>query len=503
MRILIGTDTYLPHLSGAVQFTRLLAEGLVRRGHEVHLVCPAAGEAPRTGDDLDGVRLHELPSLRYPPHDQLRLCLPWQTAPAVDRIVAAVRPDVIHIQSNYVIGRQLATRANADGIALVGTNHAIPENLTGYVPLPERLLRLAFGWVWRDTAKVFSRADVVTVPTPYAVRLFERRTGLRGVRAVSCGVDLDVYRPAARTTARSATATVLFVGRLDQEKRVDVLVRAAAALRQTLPVAVDIVGQGKQLGRLKALAAELGCADAIRFRGFVAAEELRTAYAQASVFCMPSVAELQSIATLEAMSVGLPIVAADAMALPHLVTDDVNGFLFAPGDVDGLRTRLETILSDPLDQIRMGRASRAAVVQHGHAATLDTFEAIYTGLAQHRRYPRPADHHPDAGSLTTSWNTVSNRCAETDQANCAAWARPAVSSRRHRVLWASERMASAKAVGSSGGTNNAAVPATSRKIGMSLTTSGVPAAMASTSGMPNPSSREALTRASAKPRSAR
>ena len=56
-----------------------------------------------------------------------------------------------------------------------------------------------------------------------------------------------------------------------------------------------------------------------------------------TVFAMPSIAELQSIATMEAMASGLPVVAANAMALPHLVHDGENGYLFEPGDIDGLR----------------------------------------------------------------------------------------------------------------------------------------------------------------------
>ena len=381
MKILIGTDTYLPHLSGAINFSRSLAQGLAQRGHQVHLAAPAAAGTPTTYLD-HGVRVHEVGSYRYPLHDQLRISPPWRAAPEVERILADVEPDVIHIQSHYVIGRQLAKRANLRGIPLVGTNHAIPENLTGYVPLPERLLRLAFRWVWRDTAAVFARADAVTAPTPQAVSVFERRTGLRGARVVSCGVDLDAYRRATQTTPRSTDLSVLFVGRLDQEKRIDTLIRAVAELRATLPVTLEIVGRGRQLGHLTALAAALGCADVVRFRGHVGAEDLLTAYARASVFCMPSAAELQSIATLEAMAAGLPIVAADAMALPQLVTDRVNGHLFAPGDAAGLANRLQTVLSDPLSRARMGRASRAAVMQHAHGATVDAFEAIYTDVTR-------------------------------------------------------------------------------------------------------------------------
>jgi len=95
------------------------------------------------------------------------------------------------------------------------------------------------------------------------------------------------------------------------------------------------------------------------------------------VFCMPGVAELQSIATLEAMAAGTPVVAADAMALPHLVRPGRNGWLYRPGDVTELSARLGALLRDPGLRRRMGAASRELVAAHDFENTLDTFESIY------------------------------------------------------------------------------------------------------------------------------
>lgn len=68
----------------------------------------------------------------------------------------------------------------------------------------------------------------------------------------------------------------------------------------------------------------------MKVTGYVDESYLRNALTRATVFAMPSIAELQSISTMEAMASGLPIVAADAMALPHLVHDGENGYLFEP-----------------------------------------------------------------------------------------------------------------------------------------------------------------------------
>ncbi len=95
---------------------------------------------------------------------------------------------------------------------------------------------------------------------------------------------------------------------------------------------------------------------------------------------MPSRAELQSIATMEAMASGLPVVGANAMALPHLIHDGENGYLYEPGDVQGFAERLERIFTMPHDELlELKRESLRIVSGHDITRTLETFEALYRG----------------------------------------------------------------------------------------------------------------------------
>lgn len=185
---------------------------------------------------------------------------------------------------------------------------------------------------------------------------------------------------------------MLFVGRLDAEKHVDELLRAVAALPPAVgsTVHADIVGDGMCRAQLEQLSGRLGLGDRVHFRGFVSAEELVTAYREAAVFCMPGTAELQSLATMEAMSAGLPILAADAMALPHLVQPGRNGFLFQPTNVDQLAAQLEALAQDPSGRLAMGRQSLDLIAPHAETRSLDTFEHIYRNVL--RRPPRTATY---------------------------------------------------------------------------------------------------------------
>jgi phosphatidylinositol alpha 1,6-mannosyltransferase len=98
------------------------------------------------------------------------------------------------------------------------------------------------------------------------------------------------------------------------------------------------------------------------------------------VFCMPGVAELQSLATMEAMAASRPVVAADAVALPHLVEPGRTGWLYPPGDVPALAAALASVFDEPGALARMGAAGRELVERHDVRQSLATFEGLYRSV---------------------------------------------------------------------------------------------------------------------------
>ncbi|HEX3786410.1 MAG TPA: DMT family transporter [Pseudonocardiaceae bacterium] len=373
LRIIIGADTYPPNINGAAKFAHQLASGLADRGHDVHVLAPSdTGPAGRS--ILDGVTVHRVAAHRTPAHPSFRVALPPATHRAARALIEELKPDLVHVQSHFTVCRTLVRAAAKRNIPVVATNHFMPENLFGYLRVPGWLRTSAARLAYRDLARVLTPAQVVTAPTPTAVNLLCRQGfGGRAI-AVSCGVDLDRY---AGDGSQADGRTVLFVGRLDPEKRVHELLAALALLPERLGVRAEIVGDGACRTELAALADRLGIAERVRFRGFVSDADLVEAYRRSSVFCMPGVAELQSLVTLEAMAAGKPIVAADAVALPHLVVPGRNGWLYPPGEVGVLAGRLAAVFEQTGALARMGAASRELVRRHDMHASLDTFESLY------------------------------------------------------------------------------------------------------------------------------
>jgi len=382
LTIVMAADTFAPDVNGAARFAERLSAGLAARGHTVHVVTPSVGHRNHgvfteriEGQDLT---VHRLPGVRWPPHDWLRFVWPWRSKYYARRVLSAVKPDVVHSQSHIVIGRGLTRIARQRGIPVIATNHVMAENIIDFTTLPPMLDKVALKLAWDDAERTFKMSRAVTTPTRRAAEFLEATIDIQNVIAISCGIDKRNYTPdlTPRTHRR-----VLFVGRLTTEKHVEVTLDAVAKLAPELPdITFDIVGGGDQRRNLEQTVQRLGIGDRVTFHGRVDEDALRASYSKADVFAIASIAELQSIATMEAMASGLPIVAADAVALPHLVQDGVNGYLFEPGNADDLADKLRRVLTaSPEEYLRMQQASLDGVDIHDIEKTLDTFEKLYRG----------------------------------------------------------------------------------------------------------------------------
>ncbi|EAR25384.1 glucosyltransferase [marine actinobacterium PHSC20C1] len=382
LRILIGADTFWPQINGAATFIARLAAGLAERGHDVHIVAPSysnkkLGQMVETHEGQK-MTLHRLYSWRWLGHPWLRFSLPWRIRRNSAIVLDRIKPDVIHFQSHIIIGRGMTIEGRKRGIRLVGTNHFMPENLLDHARIIPRFMReKAIRMGWDAAARSFVRAERVTTPTRRAADYLEENTSVRNVIAVSCGINADGYNGNLEPKPENL---IVFLGRLAEEKQIDKLIRAVSIMDRELNVKLEIVGGGELEGKLRALVASLGLEDQVTLTGFVEQDQLRDALQRGSVFAMPSIAELQSISTMEAMASGLPVVAANAMALPHLVHDGENGFLFEPGNIEDLAAKLTKVLTLPAKELlRLKKESLAIVAAHDIQRTLDTFESLYRG----------------------------------------------------------------------------------------------------------------------------
>ncbi len=387
MKILIASDLHYPTINGVATFSRNLAHGLAARGHEVVVIAPS--QTGKKSKEIDGnYTIIRTASVPFPFYQNFRISL--NPAKEVKKILEDFDPDVIHIQMLMWIGQAAMRYGNKMGIPTVSTNHAMPENLMDNLMLlapvsrPINYILKAYG------ARFHSKADYVTMPTQSAIDMFGANEKLSDtpLTAVSNGINLTDFMPGTAPKALYDTFNiprrapiVSYVGRLDAEKHLPVLLKAFADIKQAVPKAhLVIVGDGTERQGLIALSKELGFADSTTFTGRVTDEELRQLHQVGTVFCMPSPAELQSIATLEAMASGQPVVAIDAGALSELCQDGRNGYLCGQDDSWAIGRAVTKILKDTKLRAAMSEESLIIAKTHDLETTLDTFEDIYNGL---------------------------------------------------------------------------------------------------------------------------
>ncbi|STX28738.1 glycosyltransferase [Legionella beliardensis] len=381
LKIIIVAETYPPEINGAARFGQRLAEGLCQLGHDVYVIAPASEKGKSFSTSNHGVTEYRLRSHPILTHSTFRMCFPWQIKKEVKKIFDQVQPDVVHIQCHFTIGRLAIKESNRRQIPIIATVHVVPENIIPYLPLPNWLINLLIRYLFYDMRNVLSKVQTITMPTDLAAKSVSKELNLP-IITISNGINSEHYQLKPNEYIdKNNKFIVLFVGRIAEEKHIDILIKAIAKSPSHLNIYLEIVGDGEICDKLKNLAKSLNIADKVAFLGVISEEDLRKAYLRASLFCMPSTAELQSLATLEAMSASLPVILADALALPHLVIEGKNGYLFQPGNSSELAEKIEIIknLSEAL-RLKMGQASFEMAAQHDIKNTLARYEALYKGL---------------------------------------------------------------------------------------------------------------------------
>ncbi len=389
MKILIASDLHYPTINGVATFSRNLARGLAERGHEVLVIAPSQTGKP--SKEVDGnyviVRTASVP---FPFYQNFRISL--NPLREVKKIIDEFDPDVIHIQMIVMwIGTAAMKYGNKTGIPIVSTNHAMPENLMDNLKLlapvskPINYTLKAYG------ARFHAKADFLTLPTQAAIDMFSIGDKVKmnvPMAAVSNGIDLqrftrgtapaEIYEKFGLPTDKPI---ISYIGRLDAEKHLPVLVRAFQQIHEKSPdTHLLVVGDGTDASNLRDIVASYGLQGSVTFTGRVSDQEIVDLHKVGTVYCMPSPAELQSIATLEAMASGQPIVAIDAGALKELCQNERNGYLCEKDNVDEIAAALLKIVKNPQLREQFAKESLAIANTHDLQTTLARFEEIYSDL---------------------------------------------------------------------------------------------------------------------------
>ena len=404
MRILIATPVFYPMINGVAMFSYNLATGLARRGNEVLVITPSQ-TGKRHTKTLNGVKVCYLDSIRvgvYP--DQIhdvpkkkqffyKNSLRASVFPAkqIKKIFDDFKPEVVHVQGSDPIGVATIKRARKNRVPVVTTEHNQPEVLTESLMMPGVLRKPTNKALAKYFVRRQKKSDYVTMPTKLSIdKLIGSKDLGVPVVAVSNGVDLSSFTPGEaadelyiKYNIPRKVPIILYIGRLDPEKNVGVVLAAFAdfldkhkldRLSKTLFL---VAGDGVDKNHLISETKRLGINDSVKFLGRVMPPDLYGIYKMGDVFVTASEIETQGIVLIEAAASGLPLIAVDAGAVAEVCRDGVNGYLLKPGDMQAISAAMADILTDDNKRSKMVEASIKIASEHSLEKTLDKFLEIY------------------------------------------------------------------------------------------------------------------------------
>lgn len=366
-----------------------LSAALARRGHQV-VVYTRRDDPKLTASVplLPGVRVEHLSAgpARVIGKDALLPHMEDFGAQLAKRL-RGQRPDLVH--AHFWMSGLAALRAGAElELPVVQTFHALGKVKRRWqggadTSPPERI----------GAERLIARtADLVIATCTDEVReLLAMGMPRRQVAVVPCGVDLELFTPAARPVPPDGPLRLLVLGRLVPRKGI---ADAIAALARVPGAELVVVGgpapaelaADQEARRLTALAASHGVSDRVRLLGRLAHSELPEILRTCQLLLAVPWYEPFGIAPLEAMAAGLPVIATAVGGLQDTVLDGVTGRLVPPRRPDLLAEAINELLADPARRQAMGRAGRERVLaRYGWNSIAEQTEGCYRGvLAEHR-----------------------------------------------------------------------------------------------------------------------
>ena len=349
-------DRENPHAGGAEIHLHEIFGRLAARGHSVTLLCSGwAGCAPRI--TLDGMDVHRVGS---------RYTFQFVARRYYQRVLAATAPEVLVEDINKVplwTPRWGATRT----VALV-------PHLFGTTAFTEVSAPIACT-VWlqeRPLASVYRGVPFEAISQSTADDLVARGIPRSSIVVIYPGIDMDAYTP--NPAQRSPVPLVAYLGRLKRYKRVDLVIRAFAAMKHP-SARLAIAGSGDDRPALERLAASLDLGDRVSFLGFISEAQKVELLRSAWVLAFTSPKEGWGITNLEAAACATPVVASNSPGLRESVRDGETGFLVPHGDLAALTAALRRVVDDPALAASLGAAGRTFAANFTWTAAAEQTEA--------------------------------------------------------------------------------------------------------------------------------
>jgi glycogen(starch) synthase len=302
-----------------------------------------------------------------------------------------LRADLVHVHlgEDLAVIPLAALAAAPRGLPVVLTVHCSPTHTLRGPGARTAVLRSLGGWIERQGER--RAAATIVFTSRLAERLAADGLGA-SVHVIRRGIDRRAFAPAAVASAdelpwpaADGRRRVVFLGRVVRAKGVETLVEAVSRMR-TAGVQVLLVGDGPDRARVERLARRLGVADRVQVTGFVPHEQVPAVLHSADLLVLPSLYEELGTVLVEAMQVGLPVVASRVGGIPETIEHGVTGLLVAPGDAGALAAAIDAVVGDgdPALCRRLRANADRRAEDYDVQRTADAVHGLYARLVEGR-----------------------------------------------------------------------------------------------------------------------
>jgi 1,2-diacylglycerol 3-alpha-glucosyltransferase len=380
MRILFTTESYYPIIDGGAIAQHRIVHELINKGHDVRVIAPAFS-FKNAVEEENGSTIYRPRAFVLPFYMNNKYHFTPFPLFYVKKIIDTFKPEVINVCSPYPNSICAILWAKKRQIPLVGSIHILPENILApffYSAWYPTLVK----YTWSYLIYFYNLVDWATVPTQTGAVMYQEKGLKTPVTHISNGVNTTLFTSTnkgeylRKRLNLPKKPLILYTGRINQEKNVDVLVKAIPLVLQEIDAHFLFCGSGGLKPAMMKLTQDLGVAAHTTFIDFLDWADYPNIYTLADVFVMPAESELQSIVTLEAIASGVPPVVVNKGAVPELASEG-NGLVFEPQDSVKLAANIVSILSDKKLRTTMKKKSLQLSKKHAMEYVARQYEEVY------------------------------------------------------------------------------------------------------------------------------
>ncbi len=357
MNIVYVSDQYWPSISGVPVSMDSFKDNFTQRGHNISLIVPDYPDAAEWDKKHNAKNIFRFRSRSIFFNKENRLVCKSEKNKIYEKL-DSIRPDIIHIHTEFALAKMVIKYAKKNNIPLVLTAHTNWEELINeYIKfIPHKIARFYCRSILR---RIFNKVDIVIVPTTLMESRLNQYYIQSPIQVIPTGINVSHFSRTIYDTEINRNfildsladrikdkKTLLYVGRLGKEKNIKFLLDAFGQLvKSNNDIKLVIVGDGPAKSELESYANFLGLEGRVIFTGFVQRNMLAEFYSMAHIFIFASKVESQGLVILESMTCGTPVVAIGEMGTRALMASGDGGYM-VDDDLDLFIEKVELLLND-------------------------------------------------------------------------------------------------------------------------------------------------------------